>query len=150
LIMDNKKQIVKDILIDIAYAVGSFFAWFTSFFIYGQFTALCNMGVINDIVRRILVTAVFFAFFGVYYWVTRLYMLRRPNKNAAFWIGMLHAAMGLLTAFVLIFFALGSDAGLYLILAIMYYPIAVLVVIILYVMIKIAFAINKSDRLGGR
>jgi len=63
---------------------------------------------------------------------------------------MLHAAMGLLTAFVLIFFSLGSEAGLYLIVGIMYYPIAVLVVIILYVMIKIAFAINKSDRLGGR
>jgi len=148
--MDNKKQIAKDILIDIAYVIGSFLAWYTSFFIYGQFTALCTIGVINDIVRRVLVTAVFFAFFGVYYWVTRLYMIRRPNKNAAFWLGMLHAAMGLLTAFVLIFFSLGSEAGLYLIVGIMYYPIAVLVVIILYVMIKIAFAINKSDRLGGR
>lgn len=145
--MDNKKQLITDILIDIAYAVGTFFAWFTSFFIYGQFTALCQMGVFNDIVRRVLVTAVFFAFFGVYYWVTRLYMVRRPNKNAAFWLGMLHAAMGLLTAFVLIFFSLGSDAGLYLIVGIMYYPIAVMVVLILYVMIKIAFAINRGDRL---
>ena len=145
--MDNKKQLFKDIAIDIAYVIGSFLAWYTSFFIYGQFTALCQMGLFNDIVRRVLVTAVFFAFFGVYYWVTRLYMVRRPNKNAAFWLGMLHAAMGLLTAFVLIFFSLGSDAGLYLILGITLYPIAVMVVLILYVMIKIAFAINRGDSL---
>ena len=145
--MDNKKQLIKDIAIDILYTIGSFLAWFTSFFIYGQFTAMCQMGVFNDLVRRVLVTAVFFAFFGVYYWVTRLYMIRRPNKNAAFWLGMLHAGMGLLTAFVLIFFSLGSDAGLYLVLGISLYPIAVMVVLILYVMIKIAFAINQSDRL---
>ena len=145
--MENKKQLIKDIAIDIIYAIGSFLAWFTSFFIYGQFTAMCQMGVFNDLVRRVLVTAVFFAFFGVYYWVTRLYMVRRPNKNAAFWLGMLHAGMGLLTAFVLIFFSLGSDAGLYLILGISLYPIAVMVVLILYVMIKIAFAINRGDSL---
>lgn len=143
--MDNKKQLIKDIAIDIIYVIGSFLAWFTSFFIYGQFTALCQIGVINDIVRRVLVTAVFFAFFGLYYWCTRLYMVRRPNKNAAFWLGMLHAGMGLLTAFALIFFSLGSDAGLYLILGISLYPIAVMVVLILYVMIKIAFAINQGD-----
>ena len=137
---------IKNIIIDILFVIGTLFAWYTSFFIYGQFTALCEIGVLNDIVRRILVTAVFFAFFGVFYWVTRLYMERRPDKNVAFWLGMLHAAMGLLTAFVLIFFPLGSEAGIYLIMAVMYYPISVMFVIAMYIMVKIAFRINQSDR----
>ena len=140
------KENIKNIIIDILFVIGTLFAWYTSFFIYGQFTALCEIGVLNDIVRRILVTAVFFAFFGVFYWVTRLYMERRPDKNVAFWLGMLHAAMGLLTAFVLIFFPLGSEAGIYLIMAVMYYPISVMFVIAMYIMVKIAFRINQSDR----
>ena len=140
------KENIKNIIIDILFVIGTLFAWYTSFFIYGQFTDLCEIGVLNDIVRRILVTAVFFAFFGVFYWVTRLYMERRPDKNVAFWLGMLHAAMGLLTAFVLIFFPLCSEAGIYLIMAVMYYPISVMFVIAMYIMVKIAFRINQSDR----
>ena len=144
--MENKKS-KKGILADIAYAVGTFFAWFTSFFIYGQFAAISGMGVMNDIVRRVLVTAVFFAFFGLYYWVTRLYMHYRPDKNVAFWIGMLHAVMGLITAFVLIFFAVDSVAAAYLIFGITMYPVMLFLVILVYIMVKIAFRINQSDRL---
>ena len=145
--MENKKSI-KGIVIDTVYAVGTFFAWFTTLFIYGRFAAISGMGIMNDIVRRVLVTAVFFAFFGLYYWVTRLYMHYRPNKNLAFWIGMLHAALGVISALVLILFAVDSTAAVLLAFGLTMYPVMLLIVFILYVMVKFAFRINQSDRLG--
>ena len=146
--MNKKTNEFLNIPADIGYVLGTVIAWYTVFFIYGQFTLMYEMGSITDIARRMLVFAVFAIAAVIYYFVTVFYLKKRKSKNLAFWFGCLHGFLMLITAQMMIFGDNGSFLWIFLLVT--YYPIIAMIIIIVYILMYVYKYITKErpvDRL---
>ena len=144
--MNKKTNEFLNIPADIGYVLGTVIAWYTVFFIYGQFTLMYEMGSITDIARRMLVFAVFAIAAVIYYFVTVFYLKKRKSKNLAFWFGCLHALMLTVTALMLIIFPVGDEMLAWLLVMVAYYPTVAMGMSVIYIVAYVYRYVTSDKR----
>ena len=132
--MDKIKNFdFKGLLSDLCFLVGTMVLGYVNFFVYGQYTALCQAGVFSALVHRILIAVTITIVGFLYFNVTKMFLDHRDRKSWLFWLTMFTAALSVILAVLFVIFGIGSEYVLaYVMLCMELYPFFVVVIIFLY------------------
>ena len=150
--MEKPKKIdFKGLATDLCFLTGTMVLGYTNFFVYGQYTAMVQNGVISPLIHRLLI-AVTITFVGfLYYNITKMVLSFRKKKSWLFWLTMFTAALSVILAVLFVIFGIGSEYVLaYVMLCMELYPFFAVVILFLYYFVgyvKKEFN-RKPDRLG--
>ena len=132
--MDKLKNFdFKGLLWDLCFLVGTMVLGYVNFFVYGQYTSLCQAGVFSALVHRILIAVTITIVGFLYFNVTKMFLEHRGKKGWLFWLTMFTAALSVILAVMFVVFGIGSEYVLaYVMLCMELYPFFVVVIIFLY------------------